>query len=272
MTTPRYLTDFKAALFDVDGTLTNTKSDKEFLPRTRRALQSLLKTDVIVGLATGRTMASLGEKYFPLFPPTAKHITAGGGQIVTSTCEVVWEQLLDEKIVEEIYTRANAENFPINLQQNGRMYVNDSMREYIEIHWDRYSHTLISPISELKSWRVANVILFSTPEFLAELQSDPRVQVKSFFDNVTHFDVTAPGVTKGTTLVKWAEMHNVQPSDIIVFGDSNNDLEMFQVAGYRVALGNAIPELKAIADRIIGHADNFGLAEYLEKIVKGAPL
>ena len=48
-------------------------------------------------------------------------------------------------------------------------------------------------------------------------------------------------------------------SDAFCFGDSLNDIEMIQVAGTGVAMGNAIPQLKAAADLVTDPVSEDGL-------------
>ena len=52
-----------------------------------------------------------------------------------------------------------------------------------------------------------------------------------------------------------------------VFGDSHNDIGMFEVANTKIAINNAIDELKLIADEVLPHSnDEDGVARYLKKI------
>ena len=48
-------------------------------------------------------------------------------------------------------------------------------------------------------------------------------------------------------------------SDVVVFGDSRNDLSMFVDGWTKVAMGNAVPELKALADYVTTDVDDDGI-------------
>ncbi|WP_281248949.1 HAD family hydrolase [Bacillus alkalicellulosilyticus] len=54
----------------------------------------------------------------------------------------------------------------------------------------------------------------------------------------------------------------------VVFGDDFNDIGMFQLCGYPVAMGNAIEELKYIAKEVTDTNDNDGVAITLEALFK----
>ncbi len=51
---------------------------------------------------------------------------------------------------------------------------------------------------------------------------------------------------------------------IVCFGDNHNDLPLFEASDYRIAVGNAVPDLKAKADQIIGYHYEDGVAQWLE--------
>lgn len=51
--------------------------------------------------------------------------------------------------------------------------------------------------------------------------------------------------------------------EVTVFGDAGNDLPLFEAAGYRVAVANAVPELKALADLVIGDHETDSVVRYL---------
>ena len=54
-------------------------------------------------------------------------------------------------------------------------------------------------------------------------------------------------------------------SEIIAFGDGDNDLSLFEVATESYAVANADDELKALATDVIGHHDEDGVAKFLRQ-------
>jgi hydroxymethylpyrimidine pyrophosphatase-like HAD family hydrolase len=53
----------------------------------------------------------------------------------------------------------------------------------------------------------------------------------------------------------------------VAFGDDLNDIDMLNHAGVSVAMGNALDEVKAVADYVCDTNDNDGLAKWLEENV-----
>ena len=71
---------------------------------------------------------------------------------------------------------------------------------------------------------------------------------------------------KGNMLEKLVERLNFPLSKTMVFGDYLNDLDMFRVARYSVAMENALPEVKESANKIIGHNSQGAVLDFLESI------
>ena len=75
-----------------------------------------------------------------------------------------------------------------------------------------------------------------------------------------------PGTTSRPPSVDaLARSWGIPAEDAIAFGDMPNDIEMLRWAGRAVAMGNADPSVKAIADEVAGHHDEDGVAVVLER-------
>ncbi|MCL7412916.1 MAG: phosphoglycolate phosphatase [ANME-2 cluster archaeon] len=71
-------------------------------------------------------------------------------------------------------------------------------------------------------------------------------------------------VNKGTALLEVAALIGLDAGDIVAIGDSANDIEMLQAAGLGVAVGNANPALKDIADMVTSGRYGTGVVEALK--------
>jgi Cof subfamily protein (haloacid dehalogenase superfamily) len=78
-------------------------------------------------------------------------------------------------------------------------------------------------------------------------------------------EVSAAGVTKVATLAALCAEWGVGPSDVIAFGDAQNDLSVLGWAGISVAMANAHPAVIAAADRVTASNDEDGVALVLEE-------
>lgn len=83
--------------------------------------------------------------------------------------------------------------------------------------------------------------------------------------SVVEIEVTARGVNKGTALDQLCVLAGIDQACSVAFGDSGNDLQMAGHVGTLVAMGNATPEFKAVADEICPPITEQGVARWLEE-------
>ncbi|MBQ1622613.1 MAG: HAD hydrolase family protein, partial [Selenomonas sp.] len=87
--------------------------------------------------------------------------------------------------------------------------------------------------------------------------------------NACYAELLMPGVTKATALVKLAEVLGVDISEVMAIGDAENDLPMLQAAGHAVAMGNAVPAVKAACEYETSMCEADGVAQAIDKWVIG---
>jgi hypothetical protein len=91
------------------------------------------------------------------------------------------------------------------------------------------------------------------------------IRIPAFGSDV--IEVFDPAVNKWAGILMVAERHGIAPEQIIAVGDDVNDLPMLKQAGLGVAMGNARPEIQAVAKRVIGTNREDGLATFLEELL-----
>jgi hypothetical protein len=86
---------------------------------------------------------------------------------------------------------------------------------------------------------------------------------------VGFFTEIAPvGVTKWSAIQRVARDWGIADAEICAVGDDVNDIPMIRAAGLGVAMGNALPAVKAAADRIAPSHDEDGLAAVVEWVLE----
>ncbi|KRK08762.1 HAD superfamily hydrolase [Lactobacillus pasteurii DSM 23907 = CRBIP 24.76] len=81
-------------------------------------------------------------------------------------------------------------------------------------------------------------------------------------------ELNAIGASKGNALMNLASRLNLRANEVMIFGDQGNDLSMFENPGfYKVAMGNAIEDIKDRADYVTDDNDHNGIAKALKKLV-----
>lgn len=77
----------------------------------------------------------------------------------------------------------------------------------------------------------------------------------------------AQGVNKGQALCQLCALLQIDPQRTLAIGDNDNDIPLLQAAGYGVAMGNATPGLKAVANWVAPSIEEDGAAVALENLV-----
>ena len=99
----------------------------------------------------------------------------------------------------------------------------------------------------------------------AELQQVPGAYITT--SGGLNLEVMPRGVDKGTGLAELAAFYGIPLENVMVFGDYDNDLPMFRRAGYPVAMGNAMEDVKRAAWQVTAPNTEDGLAQAIEKYV-----
>lgn len=113
---------------------------------------------------------------------------------------------------------------------------------------------------------------------LSEIAIVRNIDVNIVKETVKDFDVevydtkfaihlTDPEVNKGKSLEIVAKDMGITLDEIMAIGDSENDLEFLEVAGFKVAVRNADKELKENTDYVTKKPYGDGAAEAIEKFI-----
>lgn len=84
--------------------------------------------------------------------------------------------------------------------------------------------------------------------------------------------VLPSGVDKGTGVAAVLESMGISTKETVAVGDGENDEDLFRIAGFRVAVANAVPELKACADMVTAAECGAGVMELIEALLETAPI
>ncbi|KAF5088991.1 phosphoglycolate phosphatase [Methanobacterium aggregans] len=87
------------------------------------------------------------------------------------------------------------------------------------------------------------------------------------YDSKFAIHLTDPSVNKGSSLEFLAGKMGIKTGDIMAVGDSENDLDFLKASGVKVAVANAVSELKDIADYVTEKPYGDGVAEAVERFI-----
>jgi hydroxymethylpyrimidine pyrophosphatase-like HAD family hydrolase len=94
--------------------------------------------------------------------------------------------------------------------------------------------------------------------------------------NVTHsnaadslIEIMASGISKASTLAEVAAERGIGAEGVVAFGDMPNDLEMLRWAGRSYAMSDGHPEALDAADAVAPACGDDGVAQVLERLLRG---
>lgn len=244
---------YKALILDVDGTLIPNKRDG--MP-SKRVTESIAKASKIlhVGLATSRPYFQLSHIVDHL-RLSGLCITSAGTQIIhTSSKKILFEKPFLIQDLMEIGEFSKTLRVPLRVYDNNKY--NIFSKEYIPnrpiVIWihgltptqadeftKRFSHISTIAIYKLPSWKKEKIDL-----------------------SITH-----AVATKQHAILEVAKLLKIETHEIIGVGDGYNDFPLLMACGLKVAMGNAVSDLKAISDYISPSVENDGVADVIEKFI-----
>ncbi|MDR0897291.1 MAG: HAD family hydrolase [Oscillospiraceae bacterium] len=99
------------------------------------------------------------------------------------------------------------------------------------------------------------------------LDQYPTIRVQRY-NNETLMTILHANAHKHLALAAVIERLGIDPSQVAVFGDDFNDMDMLSLPGVMsIAVANAIPEVKAVVAHVCGDCDDDGVAKWLEENV-----
>ena len=139
--------------------------------------------------------------------------------------------------------------------------------------WDVKEPLTIGPIEDLIVDDIAKLLIRDDDDHWRRhaegggSRARRRCEVTHSDVNDSLLEVSAPGVTKGTTLAHLAAEWGIDQRDVVAFGDMPNDVDMLRWAGWGYAVGNAHPSVLAVADEHAPSIADDGVAQVLERLL-----
>ena len=248
----------KAVFFDVDGTLlSHTLSD---VPKsTRNALKKLRRRGVVTVIATARHMIDLDK--MPVKDMKFDGYITLNGQLTFDSNKKVYSCIPIDKGEMEILAHIfKARKIPFALvSETGDYinYVNDTV-----VSAQAQFNSDIPSIGEYKGEEIYQIMAFVSDhekQLLDDLLDECSITTWSD----TGIDIIPREGGKTAGIRKFLEDNGLDPSQIMAFGDGENDIEMLQFAGIGVAMGNGGEKVKAAADYVTDTVDNGGIEKAL---------
>lgn len=258
----------KLIALDLDGTILH--EDMTISPRVRRALAAAMARGIHVTLASGRGYSSM-RRWAEELHITVPLITYQGAAVVdVATRQMLYERTFTRALLPDLSAFAREHGLELTVYADGLIYVEDkrSSDAFYEQWFGLPSRVVPALANAVQQDPLKLLIIGAGPDLdalhpvIAE-RFGGRLQIMRSY---TYFlEGLALGADKGAALAWVAERLGVRRDETMALGDSGNDIAMVAWAGLGVAMGNAIDEVKRVADYVAPSMDQDGAAEAIER-------
>ncbi|WP_201308000.1 Cof-type HAD-IIB family hydrolase [Companilactobacillus farciminis] len=146
-------------------------------------------------------------------------------------------------------TQERVKMMPMNFVDSYEHIFNDQSFKIMKlIGFNEHQHKVLAPMKKEITKNIKDVVVTSS--------SPNNVEINSI------------DAQKGIALLQYAKKRNISPDEIMAIGDNLNDYSMIRDAGVGVAMKNAIPAIKEIAQIETDNNANDGVAQIIEKTIE----
>lgn len=271
------LKKIELVVFDVDGTLVNDEG--EIGERTKKIIMQLKKCGVLFSFASGRlhsALIPLAEElkiYSPLISLDGSAIKSIAGK------EFINRYFLKDSHVKKAIQYSETYLLNVALCHSEAIYYTEQ-NSVIPKLMDKFGAVYQEVPSYDDFTDKTLEIVFAgdkrrTVEYIRDKLSFPLTfgTSVSFFRSQTHegiyyLEVRRSGSSKGKAMKRLLKYLKIKENRTAVLGDWYNDISLFDSKAIKIALSNAIPELKKAADYVLEKSNNEeGAAEFLEALL-----
>ena len=269
------MTPPRIAFLDVDGTILD--HGRSIAPSTVDAIRTARAAGVPVYLSTGRSAGDIHPDVQAIGFDGA--ITNGGAYATVGGDVLVADPMPEDAVarLESFFDDAGIHYF---FQTDNAVYasaevqaiVAQMMRHWLSAHQGAEPQTApqgaprFRDLATIDRGRVAKAVFVSeTSDAVARAQTELGdtfhvVPGSMPLPGGSNGEIGMRGVTKGSAIQAVLDHLGIDAADAIGIGDSWNDVEMFEVCGVGIAMGNANDELKALADEVTTSVLDDGVA------------
>lgn len=259
---------------DMDGTLLNSKG--EISERNQRTVEHLMKSGVEFAVVTGRPLMGLPKQLTEI--PAFRYCVLSNGAVVYDIRKqkVIAQQFFSEDCVDQIIETAKSHHAAYAFIAEGRLYIPDTSMKVINKKYERSPVCIWKETKDIeriiegkrKSIEKFNFDFLDQGNYercLSELRKISEAEISCNMPE--YLEVTAAGCNKGSGLKSLMTHLNIDDSEVMVIGDSDNDRSMYVKGRMRVAMQNAEQGIRELADFVSLDHDEDGVAYAVDTLL-----
>lgn len=247
---------YRLIAIDVDDTILDTGH-----PVPRKNLDALRRLDtagVHVVLCSGRPTPNMIRTARSIFDSHRPHyiITYNGAIVREAESEAeISRRGVSLDVAREIVGYAREHGLMAQYYHDDEFFVEtEDPRAHAYTEASGLPHRVVGPLEEFMDQQSPKLLLQGPsdelPGHLETLRARAQGRWNTTISKPTYLEILNPAVDKGRAMLEIADYLEVPHSELVAVGDSVNDMEMLRDAAVGVAVANARPEVKAVADLV----------------------
>ena len=267
--------DIRVIATDMDGTLLDPKGQLD-LPRLEKILDKLDQCDIRFVIATGNEVHRMRQLLGHLADRVVL-VVANGARIFENN-ELIqaqtWDDAMVDKALGHFKGRECQDQFVVTAMNGGFVKegtVFTELDKFMTPEMIEKLYQRMNFVDEFDSNLFGGVLKMSM--VVGEERSESVLQeINDLFDGHVRavssgygcIDILQDGIHKAWGLVELLKRWNLKPEQIMAFGDSENDIEMLELAGISYAMENAEEAVKRVATKVAPANSQAGVYKVLE--------
>lgn len=248
----------KIIFFDIDDTL-YLKAERRIPDSAKRALHALKERGITAAIATGRGPSVLPPEIRRLMAETGIELLVSiNGQYVEYRGQTLAAFPMppeEAAAVSGSLNRIGISHAFVSDSQISIAGTDDELLQALTSHGLPYS----LDAQHYRRLPVYQMMAFYPPERESDIRAVLPAHIKTVRWHARGADLIHQNGSKARGIRAALDALGMQAADAMAFGDGPNDLEMMEAVGFGVAMGNAVPELKALADHVCPTAAEDGI-------------
>ena len=267
--------DIKVIATDMDGTLLDPKGQLD-LPRLEKILDKLDQRHIRFVIATGNEVHRMRQLLGHLAERVVL-VVANGARIFENNelfQAQTWDDAMVDRALAHFKGRECQDQFVVTAMNGGFVKegtVFTELDKFMTPEMIEKLYQRMNFVDEFDSSLFGGVLKMSM--VVGEERLDSVLQeVNDLFDGRVRavssgygcIDILQDGIHKAWGLVELLKRWNLKPEQIMAFGDSENDIEMLELAGISYAMENAEEAVKRVATKVAPANSQAGVYQVLE--------
>ena len=249
----------KIIFFDIDETLYINRGKKYVPESAKTALKLLKQKGIITAIATGRTIPIIPPKIIELIEECGiDMIVSLNGQYVEYQGKALAAFPLDNALLAQFSGCLTAHGIAHALATREGLFAiaeNRYLQDALNALDIRYHH---AP-EACGQYATYQILAFYPAEQDDEVAALLPPTLQTIRWHPSGVDILDKAGSKARGIAAVLDKLGISLADSMAFGDGANDVEMIKAVGFGVAMGNAIPALKAVADYVCPSIDEDGI-------------